>query len=87
MSKRLPEKLLGDGRRALAVGVAEIIARGWRGSADGTQRPRVQPQRVTHVIEADGVSKLRIHQGHRLTPIGEGARLRRIRVVAHDGAE
>ena len=73
MREHPPEKLLRDVRRPRLVGMGKIIA-AWRcGPPQGTKWPRVQSERVAHIIEADGVSELRVEQGHQLTPVRESA--------------
>ena len=55
-----PEELLRHRRRADFVGVGQIVAAGRSGSPQAGQRTRMQAQGITHVIEPDAVSQLRI---------------------------
>ena len=77
LAHRLPEELLGDVGRASPVGVAQVVARRRCGPANGRERPRVQPQAVAHVVEADGMGHLRKEQRHGVAPIREAARFGR----------
>ena len=55
-----PEQRLGQGGVAFLVGVGETVLARRRGSAHGRERPRVQAQAVTHIVETDGVDELRV---------------------------
>ena len=68
-----PEKLFGHVRRTHFVGVGQGVAVGRGGTAQTGERPRVQPQCVAHIVEANAVSELGIHQGDQMTPGAEGA--------------
>jgi hypothetical protein len=68
-----PEQVLGQIRIAGAVGVRERVSAGWRGPAQSRERTGVQPQRVTHVIETQGVRQLGVEQADDLAPRAERA--------------
>lgn len=70
-----PEQLLGQDRVAVLVGVGEIVAGGRGGPAQGRERPGVQPQRVTDIVESEGVGQLRVEQRDDVAPRREGAGL------------
>jgi hypothetical protein len=71
MGEHGPKDFLGQSRIALLVGVREIIP-AWRcGTAQRHQDPAVQAQRITHIIEADGVGMLRVDQAHQMAPRAE----------------
>src|SRR5665213_3289950 len=78
MLENLPEELLGNARRPMLVGVAQVVARGRRCPPDGGERPGVQAQRVAHIVEAHRVGELRVDEGDNLAPVGIGARLGRV---------
>jgi hypothetical protein len=68
-----PEELFGHFRSPGAVGVRESVF-GWRrGAPQGRERAGAQMQRVTHVIEAQGVSQLRVQQTDDMAPRTERA--------------
>ena len=75
MAEHGPENLLRQVGIAFLVGVGKIIAAGWRGGAQRHQQPTVQAQGIAHVVETDGMSKLRVDQTDQMTPWTEGARL------------
>ena len=75
MAEHGPENLLCQGRVSLLVGVRKIIAAGRRGSAQCDQQPAVQAERIAHIIEADGVSMLRVDEAHQMAPRREGSHL------------
>jgi len=72
-----PKELFGHLGRADLVGMRERVAIGRGGAADTRKRPRVQTQRVAHVIETDAVRELGVHQGQHVTPRLKGAGLLR----------
>jgi hypothetical protein len=84
MFQRLPEEGLGDGGRSQTVGMAEVVARWRRGGANGAEWAGVQAQRIAHIIEADGVAELRIHQSYCLAPIAEATRLGSFGMLTHE---
>ncbi len=67
------EKVLGHLGGAFPVGGGErILARRGR-ATHGRERPRMQPQGVANIVEADGVGQLGIEQTHHMTPRRESA--------------
>ncbi len=68
MIEYVPEQLLGQERVALAVGVRERVLAGRRGGANCRQGTGVQAQRITDVVEAEGMSELGVEQTHDMTP-------------------
>jgi hypothetical protein len=83
-----PEELLGHRGVAMLVGVGEIVPRGCRRSAQGRQRTRVQTQRITDVIEPNGMGELCVNQRDHMTPRRERPRflihLSRTRQFGHE---
>ena len=63
-----PEQLLSQGGVAMFVGMGEIVAGGRRSPSQRGERSRVQAQRVTDVVETDGVGELGIDQRHHVAP-------------------
>ena len=70
-----PEQGLGPFRVALPIGVRKRVLAGRGRPTNRRQRPRVQPERIAHVIETQGVGELRIDQADHMTPGQEGAAL------------
>ena len=66
-----PEEFLGHLRRAHLIGVGKIIAAGRSRSSQARQRPRMQPEGITHVVESDAMGQLRIQQRDDMTPRAE----------------
>jgi hypothetical protein len=58
VGEHLPEERLGQGGIALLVGVGEAVLARRGGPAHGRERPRMEPQPVTDIMEADGVDEL-----------------------------
>ena len=57
------------------VGMGQVVAGGRRGAAQRRKRAGVQAQRVTNIIEPDGVRQLRVEQRDDMAPRTEGAGL------------
>jgi len=57
------------------VGMGQIVAGGGSSTSQRGERSRVQPQRVTNVVEPDGVGQLRIEQRDNVAPRTERASL------------
>ena len=68
MPEHGPEKLLRQQRTALLARVREPVAARWRRAPNRRERPTVQAQRITHIVEPDGVSQLRVEHRHNMTP-------------------
>lgn len=62
-----PEQGFGQGGVAFLVGVGEAVLARRRGPAQDRERPRVQAQAVTDIVETDGVDQLRVEQRHDVT--------------------
>ena len=75
MFQHRPEELFGHIRIAPAVGVRERVFGRGCGPAQCRQRPGVQPQRVTDVIEPEAVGELGVEQADDMTPRTERAGL------------
>ena len=73
MSEHFPEQGLGQGGVAFLVGVREAVPARRGGPAQARERPGVQAQAVTDIVETDGVNELGIEQRHDMTPVTEGA--------------
>ena len=73
MFEHRPEEFFGQLRIAGAVGMGESVFVRRRGAAQRQERTGVQPQSVTHIIEAKGVSQLREEQTDDVAPRTEGA--------------
>ena len=81
---QIPEKDFGGARApsrkavrpcvTTLIGVRKIVTAWSRRSAQSRKRPAVQPQRVTDIIEANGVGQLRKKHAHHVTPWTEGPR-------------
>ena len=75
MFQHRPKELFGHFWIARAVGVRKrVLGRRCR-TAQCRQRPGVQPQRITDIIEAEAVGELGIKQADNVTPRSEGAGL------------
>ena len=68
MFQGLPEEFPGHLDGADFVGVREVVARGRRGTANGGERAGVLTQRITDIIEADGVGELGEEQADDMAP-------------------
>ena len=53
---------------AVFVGVGQVVAGGWRGAAQRRERPGIESEGITDVVEADGVGQLREEQRDDVTP-------------------
>ena len=73
MSQDGAEELLDHFRVAGAVGVGKGVFGGRGGAAQSRERTGVQAQRITHVIETEGVSQLGVEQADDLAPGAESA--------------
>jgi len=60
---------------SLPIRVAEGVAARRRRPPNRRQHPGVHPQRIAHVVQADRVRQLRMHQRHRVAPRQKGATL------------
>ena len=80
LGQHFPEQRFGQGGVALPVGVREGILARRGGPANGRKRPRVQPQRIAHVVQSQSMGQLGIDQADHITPGLEGAALA-LRVV------
>ena len=72
MRQHGPEELLGQKGIAGAIGVREGIFGRRRGGAQSRQRAGVEAQRITHVVETQGMSQLGVEQTDDLAPGAEG---------------
>ena len=75
MLEHSPEEFLGHLAGANFVGVGKIVAAGRGGPPQTGQRTRMQAQRITHIIEPDAVSQLRVEKANYMAPRTEGADL------------
>ena len=75
MLQDFPEEPFGQDRVALSVGVGEVVATGRGGAAQGGQRPGVQLQGITHIVQANAVAQLSLRETDHVTPRREGAYL------------
>ena len=73
MFQDAPEQLLGHRRIPMLVGMRKIVAAGRRRPTQRRERPRMQTQRVTDVVETQGVGQLRKEQSHDMAPGTKGA--------------
>ncbi len=73
MFERFPEELFGHCGGTISIGGGQSVATGRSRAANGGDRTRVQTQRVTNIIETDGVSELCKKQTDHMTPRGEAA--------------
>src|SRR6516162_9505584 len=67
-----PEQPFGQRSVATLIGMGKVVATRSSGSAQGRKRAAVQSQRVTDVVQADGVSQLRKEHADHVTPCTEG---------------
>jgi hypothetical protein len=51
--------------------MAERVLGGRLGRANPKQRGHVQPERIAYVVQAQGVTDLRVHHRHNVTPRGK----------------
>src|SRR5664280_311095 len=70
-----PKELLGHLGWALSVGVRKSVAARRRCPTNAGQRPRVQLQRITQIIQADAMAQLPVEQAHDMAPGVERPRL------------
>ena len=68
-----PEEPFSQRSVAMLIGVGKIVAAGWSRSAQGRKQAAVEPQRVTDVVQTDGMSQLRKEHTHYVTPRTEGS--------------
>src|SRR6516165_3052333 len=69
-----PEQPFSQRSVAMLVGMGKVVATRSSGSAQGRKRAAVQSQRVTDVVEADGVSQLCKEHADHMTPRTERSR-------------
>src|SRR5258708_4420829 len=74
MIKHRPEQPFSQPSVAALIGVGKIVAAGRSRSAQGRKRAAVQSQRVTDVVQTNGMSQLRKEHTHYVTPHTEGSR-------------
>ena len=72
--KHRPEQPLSQCSVATLIGVGKIIATRRSRPTHGRKRAAVQPQRVTDVVQTNGVSQLRKEHTYYVTPRTEGSR-------------
>ncbi len=70
------QKSRSAGGIAVPVRMAEIVATRRRGATQGGERPAVEPERVTHVVQSERVADLAEDQSDDVTPGTIAARLR-----------
>jgi hypothetical protein len=75
VAQHRPNEVFGHRRRSLPVGMGKAVATGRRGPTEAGQRPRVQLEGITHVVETEAMGQLGIDLAHDMTPRREGARL------------
>lgn len=75
VAQHLPKQLLRHLGGPFPVGMGKSVAAGCRCPANARQRPGVQLQGITQIIQADAMSQLGIGQTHHMAPGLEGARL------------
>ena len=75
-----PKQLFRQLRVAFTVGVGERVLAGRRGPTNRRQRPRMQVQRITDIVETQGVGQLGVEQTQDMTP-----RTKRPGVGVHPG--
>ena len=75
-----PKQLFRQLRVPLAVGVGERVLAGRRGPTNRRQRSRMQVQRITDIVETQGVGQLGVEQTQNMTP-----RTKRPGVGVHPG--
>src|SRR5438445_811223 len=68
MAQNCPEELFGHGGRADFIGVRKAIAARSGGPAQRGQRTGVKMQRITNIVESQGVGDLGVQQRHHVTP-------------------
>ena len=68
MLEHRPEELLGQLRVAFPVGVGEGVLARRGGPANRRQGTGVQPQRIAHVVESQGVGQLGVEQADHMAP-------------------
>lgn len=73
LGQHFPEQRFGHGGVALPVDVRERVLDRRAGPANRRKRPRVQPQRIAHVVESQSMGQLGIDQADHVTPGLEGA--------------
>jgi len=71
--KDRPEELLGHFGWTHFVRMRKSVACRRRGSAPAGKRPRVEPQSIANIIEADAVGELREEQSHDMAPRCKGS--------------
>src|SRR6516162_4649002 len=69
-----PEQPFSQRSVAMLVGMGKVVATRSSGSAQGRKRAAVQSQRVTDVVEADGVSQLCKEHADHMAPRTERSR-------------
>jgi hypothetical protein len=74
MIKHRPEQTFGQRSVAALIGVGKIVATRSTRPAQGRKRPAVKPQRITDVVQTDGMSQLRKEHTDYVTPRTEGSR-------------
>jgi hypothetical protein len=71
--KHRPEQSFGQSSVAALIGVGKIVTTRSACPAQGRKRAAVKPQRVTDVVQTDGMSQLRKEHTHYVTPRAEGS--------------
>ena len=69
-----PEQPFSQRSVATLIGMGKVVATRSSGSSQGRKRTAVQPQRVTDVVQTDGMSQLCKEHTHYVTPRTEGSR-------------
>ena len=75
MFKHRPEELFGQVGRTDFVGVGEIVPARRLGSAQAGQWAGMETERVTNIIQPDGMRELGKEQSDRMTPRSIGSAL------------
>lgn len=75
VAQHLPEQRFGHPTIAPPIGVTQRIARGRRRSPQRAQRRRPQPQPITHIVQTQRVTQLRVQQRHHMAERTKRARL------------
>jgi hypothetical protein len=72
--KHRPEQPFSQRSVAMFIGMGKIVTARRSRPAQGRKRTAVQPQRVTDIVQTDGVSQLRKEHTYYVTPCTEGSR-------------
>src|SRR6516225_12193231 len=74
MIQHCPEQPFSERSIAALIGVGKIVTAGRSRPAQGRKWTAVQPQRITDVIQTDGVGQLRKEHADHMTPGAKGSR-------------